>query len=183
MVNTDLLNKAGVKNTETLPDMQTLTEWIRVLGQYTSQQKSEYYGCYMDIPFGWHCIIGNLPYLWAQGQLRENHSLDAYIKFIESANCRQGFDSMAKLYALGNPAPANGIDLFALGRVGIALSATCWPIALNELMVEKFNIKAYLIPSEITNAPSPSVMGNYSLGIFRSAVKTEAELEAALEMD
>jgi ABC-type glycerol-3-phosphate transport system substrate-binding protein len=179
LANMDMMNKAGIKNTETLPDMQTLAEWVRILGQYTSRQKPEYYGCYMDIPFGWHGIIGNFPYLWTQGQLTENHSLEAYIKFIESKDCRQGFDNMADLYTLGNPAPINGLDLFALGKVGIALSTSCWPIALNELMVEKFNIKAYLIPSETPELPVRSVMGSYSLGIFRSAVKTEEELQAA----
>ena len=177
--NVDLMNEAGIKNTEKLPDMQTLTEWIKILGQYTSQQKKECYGCYTDIPFGWHGIISNFPYLWPQEQLTENHSLEAYIKFIKSTDCRQGFDNMADLYTSGNPAPTNGLDLFALGKVGIALTSSCWPIVLNELMVEKFNIKAYLIPSEANEVPARSVMGSYSLGIFRSAVKSEAELDAA----
>jgi ABC-type glycerol-3-phosphate transport system substrate-binding protein len=178
--NVDLMNKAGIKDTETLPDMQTLAEWVRILGQYTSRQKTEHYGCFMDIPFGWHGIIGNFPYLWsAQEQLMENHSLEAYVKFIESMSCHRGFDFMTNLYASGNPAPINGLDLFALGRVGMVLSSSCWPIVLNKLMVEKFNIKAYLIPSETPGVPARSVMGNYSLGVFRSAVKSEAELEAA----
>lgn len=180
LANIDMLNKAGIKDTETLPDIQTLIEWVKILGQYTSQQKTEHYGCYMDIPFGWHGIIGNFPYLWStKGQLTENHSLDTYIRFIESINCRRGFDHMANLYALGNPAPINGSDLFALGRVGISLASSCWPIALNRLMVEKLNIRAYLIPSESPGVPANSVMGSYCLGIFRSAVKTDAELEAA----
>lgn len=179
LVNTDLMNKAGIKNIETLPDMQTLIEWVRTLGRYTSQQKGEYYGCYMDIPSGWHGVIGNFPYLWGHRPLTENYSLEAYIQFIGSEDCRKGFDNMANLYALGNPAPSNGADLFALGRVGIVLSTSCWPIMLNELMSKKVNIKAYLIPSEVPTLPNLSVMGNYSLGIFSSAVKTEAELEAA----
>lgn len=179
LANIDLMNKAGIKNTETLPDMQTLSEWLRILGQYTSQQRKECYGCHMDIPFGWHGVIGSFPYLWSQEQLIKNHSLKAYIKFIKSIDCRKGFDNMANLYTSGNPAPPNGLDLFALGKVGLALSTSGWPIALNKLMIEKFNIKAYLIPSPSPGICAKSVMGSYSLGIFRSAVKTEAELDAA----
>jgi len=180
LANIDLMNKAGITNTETLPDMQTLAEWVRILGKYTSRQKTEHYGCFMDIPFGWHGIIGEFPYLWsAQKTLMENYSLESYIKFIESENCRKGFEAMANLYASGNPAPENGPDLFAFGRVGLGLSSSYWPVVLNKMMIQKFNIKAYLIPSEIPDVPAKSVMGNYSLGIFRSAVKTEAELDAA----
>ncbi|MFA6715152.1 MAG: extracellular solute-binding protein [Victivallaceae bacterium] len=180
LANVDLLHAAGIRNVETLPDIQTLTEWVEKLGEYTRKQNREYYGVFMDVPTGWHGVIGNFPYWWScREKPDENYSLQAYTDFIAGADCCRGFDVLAGFYARGNPAPVYGAELFALGRVGLALMTGCWPLTLNELMPVRVNVRAYQIPSEQAGAPAVSVMGNYSLGIFRSAVKTDAELEAA----
>lgn len=179
LANVDMLKQAGINKTETLPDMDTLLEWVEALGQYSKRQNREYYGCHLEIPEGWHGIISNFPYLWGNNINIDNHSFKAYIDFIKSSTCHHGFTKMAQFYKLGNPTPRNGVDLFALGRVGISLTSSTWPIILNNQMIQKFNLKSYLIPSNDPGIPARSVMGGYYLGIFRSAVKTEAELGAA----
>jgi ABC-type glycerol-3-phosphate transport system substrate-binding protein len=177
LINQDLLHDAGIENTDVVLDWQILREWIEKVGDYTSKKKSDCYGFFADIPFAWHGVIGLFPYLWSAENLPEN-SIAGIECMLKDPQYIRGVDFLAKLFASGNPAPVDGLDLFASGRVGIALSGNSWPVSLSEQMVADFKMKAYLIPT-FDGCSGISVIGNYSLGIFSSAVKNDKEIEAA----
>lgn len=178
LVNADLLHRAGVKDVEGPLDRELLLEWASVAGEYTREKQSGEYGVFAEIPVGWHGVVGQLPYLWTS-DVKFPNSIGGFKTLLESASCKAGIGFLSDIIRTGNQAPVDGMDLFAGGRVGIVLSGGTWPLFLNKLMVPKFSMKAFVIPSEDKNVDAPSVMGNYCLGIFRSAVKSDMEIEAA----
>jgi ABC-type glycerol-3-phosphate transport system substrate-binding protein/DNA-binding transcriptional regulator YhcF (GntR family) len=177
-VNVDLLKEAGIKDFDAPLDRELLREWVALLGKHTKRKSSGEYGISLEVPDGWHGVVGQFPYLWkSRGEF--SNSLAGFRELLESQAAQNGIDFLSDLYKCGNPSPIDGLDLFAAGRVGLLVSGGIWPLFLNRMMVKKFQIKAFPIPSEEKGVDAPSVLGSYSLGIFRSAVKSEAELEAA----
>ncbi|MCF6175123.1 MAG: extracellular solute-binding protein [Victivallaceae bacterium] len=176
IANVDLLRQAGIDPSTSLIDRATLLEWVTKLGRYTRTIQPDHYGVYVEIPEGWHCIIGNFPYLWS-GQCR--NSLDGFIKMLSSDYCLNGLNFLAELIKVGNPAYQNAVEMFAIGRVGLLVNGSTWPIMLHELLPQKVNMKAFFIPSDEKNKPIPSVLGSSSVGIFSHAIKNDAERDAA----
>jgi len=177
LINDDLLHDAGIDNTDIVLNWQILGEWIKTLGEYTSKKRADCYGFYAQIPLAWHGVIGLFPYLWSAENFPEN-SIAGIESMLKDPQYQDGVNFLSELFSSGNPAPADGLDLFATGRVGVLLSGAVWPLLLNEQMVADFTMKAYPIPT-FDGSDGVSVTGNYSLGIFSSAVKDDKEIEAA----
>lgn len=177
LINEDLLHDAGIENTDIALNWQILGKWIKTLGEYTTKKRADCYGVFAEIPLAWHGVIGLFPYLWSIENLPEN-SIFGIESMLKDPQYQRGVNFLSELFSSGNPAPNDGLDLFATGRVGILLSGAVWPLLLNEQMVADFTMKAYSIPA-FDGGDGVSVIGNYSLGIFSSAVKNDKELEAA----
>jgi ABC-type glycerol-3-phosphate transport system substrate-binding protein len=176
LANMDILEQAGIDASASPVDRTTLLEWGKKLGQSTQTMHPDHYGVCVEIPDGWHGIIGSFPYLWSG---KCHNSLNGFIKMISSDNCLSGLGYLTELIKVGNQAPSNAFELFAIGRVGLLVSGTVWPIMLSELIPQKFRMKAFLIPSADKNRPIPSVLGNSCVGIFSNAIKNDAERDAA----
>ena len=179
MVNARLLREAGINPDIDCLDWSTLLDWTARIGCFTAKHKPGYYGIFPEIPSGWHNIVGNMPYLWGNTD-KLNNSIDGFIKMLRQPQCAVGMDYLAELIAKGNPCyEPNGADLFAVGRGGIWQCASSWGLTLRRLMSDRFEIKAFQMPGQNKNHSVKSVLGNFSLGIFRAAIKSEEELDAA----
>ncbi|MDD5599412.1 MAG: extracellular solute-binding protein [Victivallaceae bacterium] len=179
LVNSTLLREAGIEPDIEIPDWGTLEAWTEIMGDFTGKHKPGYYGIFPEIPIGWHGIVGNLPYLWADTRNFSN-SIAGFIEVLQNQNCVKGLDFLARLFAKGNPyTGTNGLDIFAVGHCGILLSGTSWILTLRRLLADKFDMKAFPIPWPDKNTRISSVLGNYCFGIFRSAVNSDLELDAA----
>lgn len=179
LANARLLREAGVDTDIEELDAGTLADWVAAAGAYTKAQRPGFYGIMAEIPNGWHNVIGNMPYLWGDCPTAPENSPSGLAKLLERPQCRTGLAYFRKLVASGNPAPFNGLDLFATGRVGLIPSSGTWPLALWDLMADKFEMRSFQIPSQMPHIPAASTLGNACLGIFRSSVKSDKELEAA----
>lgn len=178
LANVDMLKEAGIRDPDVSLDRELLREWAAVLGEYTKRRSSGEHGIFLEVPDGWRGVVGQLPYLWSrQGEF--SNSVTGFRNLLESQSAKAGIGFLSDLYRIGNPADIDGLDLFSAGRVGLLVSVGTWPLFLNRMMVRKFRMKAFPIPSMQAGVAAPSVMGSYNLGIFRSAVKSDAELEAA----
>ena len=178
LANINMLKDAGI-NPDTAPlNWSVLGEWVGKLSRRNAAKRPGHFAWFAGLPEGWHNVIGLLPYLWGD-PARWEHSTDGFIKMLESKELRQGLKFLSKLHAAGGHAPVNGQDLFAVGQVGLILNSATWPLALSELMSDKFEIRAFPIPSPDGASPLVSVNGNFSVGIFNSAVRSDLEMDAA----
>jgi len=174
LVNARLLREAGGDPDGGLWNWEVLADWAARLGRLAGR-----HGLFVGLPEGWHNIIGLLPCLWGSGAAWPN-SAEGFAAMLGSDTAAAGLGALSRLLAAGGrDAPANGLDLFAVGKVGLVLSGATWPLALLEQMSDQFEVKALPIPNPGGGGPPPSVVGNFSVGIFKPAVKSELELEAA----
>jgi ABC-type glycerol-3-phosphate transport system substrate-binding protein len=179
MINADLALEAGLDPANPPVNWNELEQWAEVLGEFTKKSKPGCYGIFSGIPSGWHCVIGNLPYL-RDGSIPYKNSLDGLIEMIQAPRCLTGLKFLHKINQVGNPVPGDdGMQQFALGRVGIFITGAISAMAINLNSFDQFTLKTVEIPTPATNLPEKSVMGNFSLGIFRSAVNNDTELKVA----
>ncbi|MCF6177564.1 MAG: extracellular solute-binding protein [Victivallaceae bacterium] len=179
LINKDMATAAGLDPSNPPADWHELEQWTATLGLFTKKSTKGYYGSYSGIPAGWHCVIANLPYL-RDGSVDYENNIDGLINMLRAPRCLEGLKFLHRTHQVGNPSPGeDGMQLFALGRVGILLSGMISAISLNFNTFGNFKIKAVQIPAPQKNMPKKSLMGNGSLGIFRSAINSNAELMAA----
>ncbi|MDD5102627.1 MAG: GntR family transcriptional regulator [Endomicrobiaceae bacterium] len=177
--NSRMLRDAGLDPEAESIDSRTLEEWVTVLGKYTASQNSGDHGIMISQPESWRSIVGYLPYLWGRNENSLENSLAGFLKMLENPRCSSGINLLSRLINSGNMAPFNGIDMFSVGKVGLLLSCGPWPLVMRSFMADKFRIKAYPIPSLDDGLAASSVLGNYCLGIFRSAVRGQKEMDAS----
>jgi len=182
IVNTELLSRAGVVDFNVPLTLPLLREWILRLERLAGKAKSEQlFAFFLDLPRGWHGVMGTLPYLW-QGvpYARYNpNSEDCFRELFNTVSCRQGMEFLAGIHRQARPAPETGYELFALGKVGILLSTPNWPIILREMMSPKPPLRAYLIPAMAAGVSQRHLLAGHSVGIFRAGVRNERDLVSA----
>ncbi len=176
-VNPDFLAKAGIRE---IPDEVTngiLDEWCSILGAYSRRNPGNY-GLAMLIPRRWSNIVDKFPYLWGNGA--GGISLEAFLNMLSSDTFLSGLSRLRRWREYGNPAPSGEEEeLFALGKCGVFISTTLRPWTVTRNICMKRSFRLYRIPSSPGQAESISVLGNFSVGIFRSGIRNDAEMEAA----
>ena len=176
-VNQDFLAKAGIRE---IPDEVTngiLDEWCSILGAYSRRNPGNY-GITMLMPQRWSNIVDKFPYLWGNGV--NGISLEAFLNMLSSDAFLSGLSRLRRWREYGNPAPSGEEEeLFALGKCGIFISTTLRPWTIVRNICMKRNFRIYRIPASPGQTESISVLGNFSVGIFRSGIRNDAEMEAA----
>ena len=69
--------------------------------------------------------------------------------------------------------------LFLFGRIGMVFATTRHPCHLNGMPFRDSPFRYYPIPAPESGMRSVSILGNFSVGIFRGGVRNEEELHAA----
>lgn len=176
-VNLDFLEKAGIRE---IPDEITdeiLDEWCPVLASYSSGNPGNY-GIAVPMPRQWSNIVDKLPYLWGSGV--DGISLEAFLNMLSSDTFLSGLSRLRRWCEYGNPAPSGEAEeLFMLGKCGIFLSSTLRPWTISQNICMERNFRLFRIPPDPGRTESVSVLGNFSAGIFRSGIRSDAEMEAA----
>jgi ABC-type glycerol-3-phosphate transport system substrate-binding protein/DNA-binding transcriptional regulator YhcF (GntR family) len=181
LVNTDLAKEAGIDPDFPPANWEDLAQWAQALGDYTRARGDGYYGLFAQRPHDWHSVIVHLPYLWEGGAPSRDNSIAGLLTLLDNPHTVRGLTFLQRLIKSGNCyLDINGVDMFASGRIGMLMGSSAWPVKLNRAMASSVEMMAIPIPSE-TGAPHPTVLGDFSLGIFRSAIKDEAQAEAAWE--
>lgn len=184
IVNTELLRRAGVVDFDVPLTLTRLQDWIFRLERLADKaSREQLYAFFLDRPRGWRGVIGTMPYLW-QGvpYSRYNpNSEDCFRELFNTVYCRQGLEFLAAIHRQARPAPETGYELFALGKVGILLSTSNWPIVLREVMSPKPPLRAYLIPAVGTGGGvnQRHILAGHSVGIFRAGVRHERDVVSA----
>ncbi len=176
MINHSIAKQAGLDMRSCPKDLNTLCEWSEILGKYTKKLNG-YYGVCCEIPNAWHGVVSYLPFIWGADKTKENTLADL-IRVLKT-NDKQWLENLCQIYKKGNPLlDNNGECFFALGRVGMMISASPNALKHYQRLGSSFPVEAFPIPTLQKNIPS-GVLGDFSLGIFRAGVKDDAELNAA----
>ena len=177
IVNVDFLKRAGIRD---LPDTLTfelLDDWCERLGAYAAKHPGTY-GTSMHLPFGWHNVIGYFPYLWGDAE-GVDASARGFMDVLDRESCRKGLHALARWYRSSRPAPQEENDLFLFGKIGMVLSTTHPPCDVTGIEHRKFSFRYYSIPVSEGGSLSVSLLGNFSIGIFKGGVRSEEERNAA----
>lgn len=176
-VNVDFLRSAGITE---LPEQLTydiLDDWMPRLGSYAKKHPGTYGACF-SIPDAWHNVVGNFPFLWGDATGLGTDS-DSFLKMLSGARCIEGLRRLRQWYKTSFPAGMNQRAQFLMGNIGINLSDV-----ISTWLVEKnlnlgLNARYYQMPTPPGLDSAVTVLGNFSVGIFRGGVKSEDELDAA----
>ena len=177
IVNTEFLARAGIRNLPETLTFEIVNEWCERLGAYAERHPGNY-GTSMPLPFSWHNVTGYLPYLWADAAGIDS-SARSFLAVLESKSCRRGLEALARWRRTSRPAPPEEDDLFLFGRIGMVFATTRHPCHLNGMPFRDSPFRYYPIPAPESGMRSVSILGNFSVGIFRGGVRNEEELHAA----
>lgn len=176
-VNLDFLEKAGIREFPDEITNEILDEWCQILSSYCRRNPGNY-GIVMPMPRYWSNIVDKCPYLWGNGV--SGISLENFLNMLSSDSCLSGLSKLQRWYECGTPVPPGEEDeLFILGKCGMFISSTLRPLTISQVICMERNFKIYRIPASPGQPESTSILGNFSTGIFRSAIKNDGEAEAA----
>lgn len=181
MVNEDFLRSAGVRDFDVVLTEELLLEWIAKASEYAEKQGRGDYGYFMETPLGWHGVIGLLQYLWQgiPGAEYASDSQECFQRMFSTPECETGLRFLSELRKRYPSAPRNGLDLFAVGKVGVSFVGYSWSVTLNEMMASPYRLRVYPYPPLKGRDIFYPVQGGVCEGIFRAGVKNDAELDAA----
>lgn len=177
IVNVDFLKQAGICNLPETLTFEHIDEWCARLGRYAEKHPGTY-GTSMPLPFGWHNVIGYFPYLWGDAAGVDS-SARSFMEVLNGKSCLEGLHALARWYQCSRPAPPEDDDMFLFGKIGLVLSSTRHPWHVNGMPHRSSPFRYYSIPVSYGRKQSVSLLGNFSVGIFKGGVRNEEELHAA----
>ena len=176
-MNVDFLKQAGICNLPEALTFEHIDEWCARLGRYAEKHPGTY-GTSMPLPFGWHNVIGYFPYLWGDAA-GVNSSARSFVEVLNGKSCLEGLHALARWHQCSRPAPPEDDDMFLFGKIGLVLSSTRHPWHVNGMSHRSSPFRYYSIPVSYGRKKSVSLLGNFSVGIFKGGVRNEEELHAA----
>ena len=177
IINLDFFEKAGIRNLPEFLTYEIIDEWCEKLGKYAKKHPGTY-GISMPIPTGWHNVIGYFPYLW--GNAKEiNPSAKSFLNVLKQKSFLEGLQALQRWYQIGSPAPLEDMDMFLFGKIGMSLTQIGLPWDVGTITKRYRYFRYYPIPSMYGTEPNPSLLGGFSVGIFKGGIHNEDELAAA----
>jgi len=177
IVNQAFLKRAGIRELPEKLTSELLDDWCPRLGAYAKKHPGNY-GVIMPLPFGWHNVIGYFPYLWGDARGLDV-SAASFMKVLKSRSCLDGLRSLARWYRDGYAAPPEDDELFYFGRAGLSFESPGLPWDSGNMLRRIGDYRIYPMPAPRGMTQSVSMLGNFSIGIFKGGVKNDEELEAA----